>query len=147
VTQKIRTLRLRLIEGQIGEVAYQLTKVHFAQFQESGTEWRPQVNVFQCASCFRVCVELAGLDDDTVEVEVGPGKLRISGYREAPEPLLQHESTYPPTAKPVRVITMEIDHGRFQRDVDIPDGYDYRNVTTEWENGLLWILMPRLAHA
>jgi HSP20 family protein len=147
VTQKTRTLRLRLIEGQIGEVAYQLTKVHFAQFQESGPEWRPQVNVFQCASCFRVCVELAGLDDDTVEVDVGLGKLRISGYREAPEPLLQHESTNPPTPKPVRVITMEIDHGRFQRDVDIPDGYDYRNVTTEWENGLLWIFMPRLAHA
>jgi HSP20 family molecular chaperone IbpA len=42
---------------------------------------------------------------------------------------------------------MEIDHGSFQRDVDVPDGYDYRNVTTEWENGLLWIFMPRLAHA
>ncbi len=147
MTRKTRTLRLRLIEGQIGEVAYQLTKVHFARFQESGPQWRPQVNVFQCASCFRVCVELAGVGDEKIEVEIGPDRLRISGHRDAPEPLQQPESALSTNRKPVRVIAMEIDHGPFEREVEIPAGYDHRRVTTEWENGLLWIYMPRLANA
>jgi HSP20 family protein len=147
VSRKSRTLRLRLIEGKIGEVAYQLTKVHFAQFQESGAQWRPEVNVFQCASCFRICVELAGVSDENVEIDVGPGRLRISGHRDAPEPLHQQERAFSPTRKPVRVVAMEIDHGGFERDLEIPDGYDYRRVTTEWDNGLLWIRMPRIANA
>jgi len=47
----------------------------------------------------------------------------------------------------VRVIAMEIDHGRFSREVEIPPGYDYRRVTTKWENGLVWICIPRVANA
>ena len=147
MSRKSHTLRLRLIEGKIGEVAYQLTKVHFAQFQESGARWRPQVNVFQCVSCFRICVELAGVSDENVEIDVGPGKLRISGHRDAPEPLNQQERAFSPARKPVRVIAMEIDHGAFERDLEIPEGYDYRGLTTEWDNGLLWIRMPRIANA
>jgi HSP20 family protein len=147
VSRKSRTLRLRLIEGKIGEVAYQITKVHFAQFQESGAQWRPEVNVFQCASCFRICVALAGVSDENVELEVGPGRLRISGHREAPEPLNQQEQAFAAARKPVRVIAMEIDHGKFERDLEIPDGYDYTRVTTEWDNGLFWIRMPRIANA
>jgi HSP20 family protein len=147
VSRKIRTLRLRLIEGQLGEVAYQLTKVHFARFHESGAQWRPQVNVFQCASCLRVCVELAGVGEENIEVGIGPDRLQISGHRNAPEPLHQQESAFSTTRKPVRVIAMEIDYGPFERELKIPDGYDYRRVKTEWENGLLWIYIPRIAHA
>lgn len=147
MSRKSRTLRLRIIEGKIGEVAYQLTKVHFAQFQESGAQWRPEVNVFQCASCFRICVALAGVRDENVAIEVGPGRLRISGHRDAPEPLVQQERAFAPARKPVRVVAMEIDHGNFERDLEIPDGYDYTRITTQWDNGLFWISMPRIANA
>jgi HSP20 family protein len=147
VSRKTRTLRLRLIEDRLGEVAYQITKVHFAQFQESAAEWHPHVNVFQCPACVRICVELAGVEADNVEIEVYRGKVRIRGYREAPEPLEQQEAAFSTLPKPVHVIAMEIDHGRFTREVEIPPGYDYRRVTTKWENGLVWICIPRVAHA
>ena len=124
MSRKTRTFRLRLLEGQIGEVAYQITKVHFSNFHDSGVQWRPPINVFQCASCFRICIELAGVDSDQIEVEVEMGRIWIRGYREAPEPLQQQEFAFSTTRKPVRVITMEIDHGRFERDVEIPPGYD-----------------------
>jgi HSP20 family molecular chaperone IbpA len=51
------------------------------------------------------------------------------------------------TRKPVRVVAMEINHGQFEREVEVPAGYDPRRITTEWENGLLWIFLPRTAHA
>jgi HSP20 family protein len=147
VSRKIRTLRLRLIEDQLGELAYQITKVHFARFQDSAAEWQPHVNVFQCANCVRICVELAGVEEGNLEIEVHRGRVRIQGYRDAPEPLPQQEATFSTAPKPVRVIAMEIDHGRFSREVEIPAGYDYRRVTTKWENGLVWICIPRVAHA
>jgi HSP20 family protein len=147
VSRKTRTFRLQLLEGQIGEVAYQITKVHFSNFRDSGVQWRPPINVFHCASCFRICVELAGIEPDQIEVEVGLGRLWIRGYREAPEPLQQQEIPLSTNRKPVRVVTMEIDHGRFEREVEVPRGYDLGRITTEWENGLLWIFLPRIAHA
>jgi HSP20 family protein len=147
VSRKTRTLRLRLLEGQIGEVAYQITKVHFSNFHNSVVQWRPPINVFQCTSCFRICVELAGVQSEQIEVEVGLDRLWIRGYREAPEPLQQQEMSLSTTRKPVRVVTMEIDHGRFEREVEIPAGYDRGRITTEWENGLLWIFLPRIAQA
>jgi HSP20 family protein len=147
VSQKTRTFRLRFLEGQIGEVAYQITKVHFSNFHDSGVQWRPPLNVFQCASCFRICVELAGVESDQIEIEVEPGRLWIRGYREAPEPLQQMELPLSTVRKAVRVVTMEIDHGQFEREVEIPPGYDQSRITTEWESGLLWIFLPRIAHA
>jgi HSP20 family protein len=147
VSRKIRTIRLRLLEGQIGEVAYQITKVHFSKFHETGIQWRPPINVFQCASCFRICVELAGVEPNQIEIDVELGRILIRGYREAPEPLQQQEMALSATRKPVRVVAMEINHGQFEREVEIPPGYDQRRITTEWENGLLWIFLPRIAHA
>jgi HSP20 family protein len=148
VSRKIRTIRLRHLEGQIGEVAYQITKVHFSNFHDADFQWRPAINVFQCASCFRICVELAGLEPEQIEIEVASDRLWVRGRREAPEPLQQQQEYALSVArKPVRVIAMEIDHGQFEREIEIPSGFDLRSITTEWENGLLWIYLPRKAHA
>jgi HSP20 family molecular chaperone IbpA len=42
---------------------------------------------------------------------------------------------------------MEIDHGQFEREVEIPTVFDAQKITTEWDNGLLWVFLPRKAHA
>jgi len=147
VSRKIRTIRLRHLEGQIGEVAYQITKVHFSNFRDADFRWRPAINVFQCASCFRICVELAGVEPEHIEIEVVSSRLWVRGHREAPEPLQQHEYALSIARKPVRVIAMEIDHGQFEREIEIPSGFDQSRITTEWDNGLLWIYLPRKAHA
>ena len=145
MSQKSRTIRLRFLEGQIGEVAYQITKVHFSNFREVDPRWRPSINVFQCASCFRICAELAGVDPEQIEVAVASGRLWIRGSREAPEPL-QHKEFALPT-KQVRVVAMEIDYGQFEREIEVPSAFDPEKITTEWDNGLLWIYLPRKAHA
>ncbi len=147
VSQKIRTIRLRYLAAQLGEVANQITRVHFANFREKGYTWRPEINVFQCATCFRICVELAGVDPDQIEVAIASDRLWVRGYRAAPEPLQQNEMAYASSRKPVRVIAMEIDHGEFEREVEIPLAFDPKRISTEWDNGLLWIFLPRKAHA
>jgi HSP20 family protein len=147
VSQKFRTIRLRYLAAQIGEVAYQITKANFSHFRDNEYAWRPDVNIFQCASCFRICVELAGVDPDQIELTIGEYRLWIRGYRAAPEPLQQSEQTYSSSRKAVRVIAMEINHGQFEREIEIPPAFDSKRITTECENGLLWIFLPRRAHA
>jgi HSP20 family protein len=140
-------MRLRLLEGQIGQVAYQITKVHFSNFREADPRWRPSINVFQCASCFRICAELAGVDPEQIEIAVASGRLWIRGNREAPEPLQHQEFALATNRKPVRVVAMEIDYGQFEREIEVPPAFDPERITTEWDNGLLWIYLPRKAHA
>ena len=82
----------------------------------------PAINVFQCASCFRICAELAGVEPEHIEIEVVSDRLWVRGRREAPEPLQQHEYALSIARKPVRVIAMEIDHGQFEREIEIPSG-------------------------
>jgi HSP20 family protein len=147
VSQKIRTIRLKYLAAQIGEVAYQITKVHFSDFRGKNYSWRPEINAFRCATCFRVCVELAGVDPDEIEITIAPDRIWVRGYRAAPEPIQQSELAYASTRKPVRVIAMEIDHGQFEREIEIPVAFDTRKITTKWDNGLLWIFLPRKAHA
>ena len=54
VSRRIREIRLRRLQGQLGEVAYQITKVHFSNFQDPEPVWRPAVNIFQCDNSLRV---------------------------------------------------------------------------------------------
>jgi HSP20 family molecular chaperone IbpA len=90
---------------------------------------------------------LAGVEPEHIEIEVVSGRLWVRGHREAPEPLQQHEYALSIARKAVRVIAMEIDHGQFEREIEIPSGFDQGRITTEWDNGLLWIYLPRKAHA
>jgi HSP20 family molecular chaperone IbpA len=146
VTRKIRTIRLRRLEGQIGEVAYQFTKIHFSHFRQPDVTWRPAANVFECSSCFRICLEVAGVDHDQIEIEIEPRQLRVRGQRSAPEPKRSLE-TVQGAPKAIRVLAMEIDYGLFEREFDIPSKFDMNRITTEWTNGLLWILLPLRAQA
>lgn len=146
MSRKIRTIRLRQLEGQLGEVAYQITKIHFSNFREPDLTWRPTANVFECSSCFRICLELAGVDPEQIEIGIVPGRLRVRGQRVAPEPNQSAESV-PGPRKSVRVLAMEIDYGRFEREFDIPIKFDVNKISTEWTNGLLWIFLPIKAHA
>ncbi|MBV9488169.1 MAG: Hsp20/alpha crystallin family protein [Verrucomicrobia bacterium] len=144
MSRKIREIRLRRLQGQLGEVAYQITKVHFSNFRDPGPVWHPAVNIFLCDNCVRICLELAGVDPDQVEVEVSPGRLSVRGHRNAPEPA---------TAKPhehagsVRVLAMEIDYGPFAREISLPPNLQLERMRMEWTHGMLWVVLPRQAHA
>jgi HSP20 family protein len=144
VSRRIREIRLRRLQGQLGEVAYQITKVHFSHFQDPQPVWRPAVNIFQCDNSLRVCLELAGIDPEQVDVEVQPGRLLVRGYRNPPEPAIMkaHEQT-----APMRVLAMEINYGAFAREIPLPLDLELERIQTEWSDAMLWIVLPRRAHA
>lgn len=136
--KSIRTIRLQRLQGQLGDVAYELTKVDLAGLR-TPHRWKPAINAYQCDKCLRVCVDLAGVDRAEIELEVAPGRLILRGNRTLPEPA--------DTANPaMQVLAMEIDHGAFEREIAIPPEVDRRRVRAEQSNGLLWIYMPLQHH-
>src|SRR5258708_8886470 len=86
VNRRFRAFRLLQIQGKLGDVAYEMTRVNFAGFQPLETRWQPAVNIFLCSRCLRICADLAGVDPEEVELSVKNGKLLIRGSRPAPEP-------------------------------------------------------------
>jgi HSP20 family protein len=134
-----RSIHLRRLHGRLGEVVYELTKVQFSRFN-SPEAWRPAVNMYRCAECIVVCVDLAGVDRKRIAMEVGPTRLLVRGQRQPPEPEGAER-------KPVHILVMEIDYGPFEREVLLPSDVAPEQVTAEQRNGLLWIYLPFRSHA
>src|SRR5579885_2261559 len=69
--------------------------------------WTPNVNLYETSTSYLVCVDLAGVDKEKIDVEVVEQRLRLRGARAVP-------SFWPPESaaqEKVRVHLMEIDHG------------------------------------
>lgn len=130
---------LREIQKDIGNVAVQLTHVQFFRFGAS-SGWQPAINAFRCGNHFVICVELAGVDKSAIELRAEPRRLTLRGSRPAPEPACDE-------APAVHVLALEIDHGAFERIVELPADIESEGVTAEHRNGLLWIKLPLRAHA
>lgn len=135
-----RRLHLERLQGRIGDVAYELTKVHFASLPLPHG-WTPAINAYHCESCLRICVDLAGVDRADLHLEIAPGKLTLRGRRELPEPEGAQD------AASMKVLAMEIDHGPFTREIHLPLSVQQERVHAEQRNGLLWISLPLRSHA
>jgi len=126
------------IQRDVGNIAVQLTQVQFFHVSVH-RRWQPALNVFRCGEQFLVCVELAGVERAAFEVSAESRRLVIRGTRALPEPSCED----PPA---MHVLALEIDHGPFERTVELPADVDPERVTAEHRNGLLWIKLPFRAH-
>jgi len=126
--------------GHVGVTIEHAAYRSFSQFAQTQA-WAPAVNVYQVGNLLHVCLDLAGIDRDKIDVRIEPGRLTVSGVRQAPEPsALQQDQAQP--AGPMKILTMEIDYGAFQRVIQIPQQVDLQAVHSEYRQGVLWITMP-----
>ena len=131
--EKPRKTYLTIFGRAPGQFAYELSVHYPSVLQPAG--WTPAINVFGCRKHIVVCVELAGVKKDSIQIEAESRRVLIQGYREAPEP----EDCDGPL---MQVLALEIDHGRFQREISLPVNVDPDGVRAEHRNGLLWIHLP-----
>lgn len=126
--------RLNQLHGRLGDLVYQFTKVQFSNSPAQET-WTPAVNAYRCQQGFAICVDLAGVTKESIHVEVHQRKLRIEGRREVPEPKGKDE-------EPVQILAMEIDAGRFAREIVLSAEVEADAVKAEYQQGYLWIYLP-----
>lgn len=101
--------------------------------------WSPPVNIYQLQTRLDVCIDLAGVDADSVEVRLASRQLTVRGVRQAPDPRAGEGES-------MRIVSMEIDHGRFCRIIELPHGLDPAGAQTAYVQGLLWIRLPIRVH-
>jgi HSP20 family protein len=123
------------VNRQMNKLIDQLTKGYY-NFYPSDT-WTPNVNLYEGDTYYLVCVDLAGVDKEKIEIEVAEQQLSIKGHRAVPvqSPSGDHSR--------VRVHLMEIDHGSFRRQVELPKDVLNEQIAATYENGLLWIQLPK----
>jgi HSP20 family protein len=129
----VRTVRLRWFLGGPNDIMAGLGRSPFSHF--SGRTWSPAINVYRCARCMRICVDLAGVERAEIDLRIEPERLTLRGTREVPEP-------NDAEGRALQLLTMEIDYGPFERVVPLPKNVDVDKAEAEQRNGLLWIHLP-----
>jgi HSP20 family protein len=93
--------------------------------------WRPETDVYETATAFTVTVELAGVNEEDVEVTLFEDALVVEGERRlrCDEDCVYHAAT--------------IRQGPFRLEVPLPARVDHDGVEARYEQGLLRIRIPK----
>jgi HSP20 family protein len=128
-------------EPAFGGVARQMGKL-LDQFQKGysnfapSDSWTPNVNLYETDVAYLVCVDLSGVEKEKIDITVENHLLKLHGNRTVPVPNSGGESR-------IRVHLMEIDHGAFSREVELPLDVQQDKIAAHHRNGLLWIELPK----
>jgi HSP20 family protein len=124
---------------QVSKMMEQLSKGYY-NFLPSEV-FTPNVNLYETDNEYQVCVDLAGVDKEKIDIVVVDNRLSIRGTRPVPP------CPTPPCAEPdkthMRVHLMEIDHGAFAREVELPEDVIKDRIRAKYNDGLLWIELPK----
>ena len=124
---------------QMNKMLDQMHKGYFG-FAPSET-WTPNVNLYENDEAYVVCVDLAGVEKDKIDVVVHDGRLRLRGTRPVPQCPESHDAAG--QVQRVRVHVMEIDHGAFSREVELPRDVNKQQISAVYRDGMLWIELPK----
>jgi HSP20 family protein len=102
------------------------SSVRFAQ-----TYWRPPADVCECESTIEVIIDLAGVDQDELDVVLYEDALIVEGQRRL-------------AASPTGVYHLaEIRQGPFRIELGLPAAFDLDRVDARYDQGLLRITFPK----
>ena len=110
------------IFGSANPVFYQLSRT-----------WKPQMDLFETADEIKIIATLAGVDKESMEIEINERAVRISGNRYPPSTI--SEGTF---------FLAEIQYGRFERILYLPAPIDTEIVSSSYTNGFLQIRLAKL---
>jgi len=94
--------------------------------------FRPNLDVTETNDAFAIHVDLPGIDEADIEVQITGNRLTVSGRREAEE-----------TREGDRYVAIERAYGAFNRSFVLPDSADTEQVEAELRNGVLEIKVPK----
>lgn len=97
--------------------------------------WRPLADIQESADMMTVKIELAGMKEEDIEVTLYADALVVSGERRDER---KHEAS-------IYYHEAQIRYGPFRVEVFIPSPVDREAVTARYENGFLWVDLPKLS--
>ena len=101
----------------------------------TGASWNPAVDIREMPKELRLDVELPGLTEDDIEIEVENGTLTIRGEKSAERK----------EGEEGRFHLVERTYGSFQRSFQLPQGVDEKQIQADFDKGVLHISIPKAA--
>ena len=98
------------------------------------TDFTPSVNTREGEHAYHVEVDLPGVKKSDIDVDVKDNVVTISGERKTKEEV-KEEDYY----------KVESSYGKFERSFTLPDDVDVENIHAESEDGVLEVVIPKLA--
>jgi HSP20 family protein len=92
--------------------------------------WILHADVYVTPGGFDIFVEIPGVSRDDIELEVTPLTVLVTGVKKSP-------------FQGATALGIEIQTGRFQRDIHLPERVDTGSVSAELKNGVLHIVLVR----
>ena len=130
---------------QMGKMLEQLNKGYYSFYPNE--TWTPNVNLYETEDAYQVCVDLAGVEKEKIDIEVHQQRLMLKGHRVVPTsgPNNGNVEAHRDESHPrrIKVHLMEIDHGAFARVVELPHDVAEDKINAEYRNGILWIELPK----
>lgn len=121
--------------GRIGDLAFDFQRLPFAPLpSESG--WKPNIDLYAFEDRFELWVDLAGVEKQSIAVDVFRNQVRLNGERRPPVICNGGDD------RCRQVLVLEIESGRFGREITLPQDINRELVTAEQINGLLCIKLP-----
>ncbi len=103
------------------------------RFAPGPSGWIPPIDVHETADEYVITAELPGLNRSDIQIEVGDGRVQISGQRrERDVPCEQYHR-------------VERGHGQFSRTFELPLPVDGERVTADLRDGVLTVICPKAA--
>jgi HSP20 family molecular chaperone IbpA len=94
--------------------------------------WRPDADMYETAAAVEILVDLAGVDEDDVEVQLFDDAVVVEGQRQLPageERAVYHAAS--------------IRQGPFRLELPLPAAIDHDRVDARRDRGLLRITLPK----
>jgi HSP20 family protein len=125
--------------GDLTEIQQELNRL-FDSFLGPGpgrteaveARWAPPMDVCETKTDLRVLVELPGVTQDQIQVEINEGVLTIRGER-SPDPAFRRDQLH----------RMERRYGAFCRRLNLPSVVDPEGVRATYRDGVLEIRLPK----
>jgi HSP20 family protein len=129
------------ISRNVNKIVEQMQKGYY-NFRPNDC-WAPNVNLYETDDNYLVCVDLSGVEKDKIDVELADNRLTIRGARGVPSFTDAEAAGASAERGKLRVHVMEIDHGAFFREVELPEHVQRERITAHYLNGMLWIEIPK----
>jgi HSP20 family protein len=107
-----------------------------AWYGRNGKEWFPKLDVLEQEDAVTVCLELAGVSPENVDVSIRDNVLTISGHKDF---AIQDEGK--------DFYICEREFGSFRRVIELPPGCDAEHITASQANGVVTIKIARSKEA
>lgn len=98
------------------------------------TDFTPSVNTREGEHAYHVEVDLPGVKKSDIDVDVKDNIVTISGERKTKEEVIEED-----------YYKVESSYGKFERSFMLPGNVDVENIHAESEDGVLEVVIPKLA--